>query len=219
MLVRRTPRPAQFAVAALLALAAAGCCSGKGKSSGSGCTTDTDCKGDRICVDGTCQHSGGGPVQAAQQPRSNPVRPQAAPLPQAAPNPYAIAGDGLPVVIPSPSSPPPTMAEWNAVPREVTVSGSSALGCETKMLREWLRVSCRRHGSDYPLDVRTERTSGQQAYVFHTTGSVASTVVQVVRGKDYSADFTWDTGGRHWVATLHVSWPVQSARPTLYFRR
>src|SRR5687768_13823004 len=37
----------------------------------------------------------------------------------------------------------PTLDEWNAQTKEVTVRGSSKLNCETKMVREWLRVSCR----------------------------------------------------------------------------
>src|SRR5438094_905269 len=73
-------------------------------------------------------------------------------------DPGAMGPDGLPAVIPPPGSTPPTVAEWNAVTKEVTIKGSSALGCETKMLREWLRVSCHQKGSLTPTNVKTENS-------------------------------------------------------------
>lgn len=56
--------------------------------------------------------------------------------------------DGLPAIIPPPNSTVPTIAEWDAAPWEITVSRSTPLGCETKMVREWLRVSCRDENTD-----------------------------------------------------------------------
>jgi hypothetical protein len=133
------------------------------------------------------------------------------------PDPATMGPDGLPAVIPSPGSAPPTVAEWNAVPREITVRGSSALGCETKMLREWLRVSCHKKGSLTPTDIKTENSGGQQAYVgmFGTTSSV---VVQVIRGRQYSANFSWDDKGLKSGARLLVDWPSDLARPQITLR-
>ena len=49
---------------------------------------------------------------------------------------------------------PPTIAEWGSV-GEVSVRNSSSLGCETKMVREWLRVTCRTLTKDNaPLGVQ-----------------------------------------------------------------
>lgn len=127
----------------------------------------------------------------------------------------AMGPDGLPVEIPAPGSTPPTVAEWNAVTKEVTVKGSSALGCETKMLREWLRVSCNKKGTKTPTGVKTESSGGQQAYV-GLFGTTASAVVQVVKGKDYSARYEWDdSGGTSSSAKLSVSWPSDQPRPVL----
>jgi hypothetical protein len=123
--------------------------------------------------------------------------------------------DGLPVVIPAPGSAPPSVAEWDAVTREVTVAGSSALHCQTKMLREWLRVSCVKHANDAPYDVTSVRTDGQEAHVFKSPGAVTSVVVQVVRGKEYRAHFTWSSGATVWGAELAVSWPAAAAKPIL----
>lgn len=125
--------------------------------------------------------------------------------------------DGLPVDIPRPSSTPPTLNEWNAVPWEITVTGSSALNCETKMVREWLRVSCRPKGGLVPIEVKSGPQNGLQAYVFNDSLKIASLVVQVVQGKSYSATFTFQEGRERWNQPLVVSWPSNAARPRIYF--
>ncbi len=123
------------------------------------------------------------------------------------------APDGLPHFIPAPGSRPPTVDEWNAVRREVTVKKSSKYHCETKMLREWLRVTC------YPYDgwtlrgVETTRQQGQRAYT-GVFGPKATVVVQVIEGKSYAARFTW--GPDNSARDLNVSWP-RGARPVLAF--
>jgi len=202
----------------VIALSLLGC---SGGHAGQGCTKDTDCKGDRVCASGECveqptkvpaNEPGGG----AQQPQV--INPKS-PVPVAAPqnNAGAYANDGLPAEIPAPGSSPPSMAEWNAVPREVTVRGSTALNCETKMLREWLRVSCHPSASKgTPFMIDMGPTKGQQAFKFVGPG-VASVVVQVVRAREFTATYIWDNGGAHQGATLHVSWPSDRPRPTFWF--
>lgn len=127
----------------------------------------------------------------------------------------AVMGpDGLPAVIPPPGSTPPTVAEWNSVVKEVTVKGSSALGCETKMLREWLRVSCHQKGSLTPTGVKTENSGGQQAFV-GMFGTTSSAVVQVIKGREYSANYTWDDKGTASSAKLLIQWPSDHDRPVI----
>lgn len=129
-----------------------------------------------------------------------------------------IAKDGLPETIPPPSSSPPSLTEWNAVTKEITVKNSSALGCETKMIREWLRVSCRPRGKITPLEAKITSTSGQQAYKWNSTGQVASIVVQVIQGKSFQGEFSFsEDPGRHFGSTLSVNWPSSSARPVISF--
>ena len=143
--------------------------------------------------------------------------PAQAPAPAPAPavvDPNAMGPDGLPAVIPPPGSTPPTVAEWNAVTKEVTVKGSSALGCETKMLREWLRVSCNPKGSLTPTGVKTEHSGGQQAFV-GMFGTKSSVVVQVVKGREYSAEYAWTDKGTSSKATLLVDWPSDHPRPAI----
>lgn len=185
----------------------------------SGCRKDTDCKGSRVCVAGSCTESVVKDKAPAASPKPTPLTPDKAPpaAPAPAPNPNAIAADGLPAVIPPPSSPPPTTAEWDSVTREVTVKGSSARNCETKMVREWLRVTCRRFANNLPVDASGQAGSGQQAY-YHTVPNVqASLVVQVIQGRTYRGMFSWRAGARVWGAELMVVWPSSAARPSLYF--
>jgi hypothetical protein len=85
----------------------------------------------------------------------------------------------------------PTLEEWNAVTKEVNVKGSSALQCETKMLREWLRVSCRGKNDTggTPVSVITEK-GGFGAYLF-ASGGVTSIVLPFVEGIDATFRFAW----------------------------
>ena len=43
--------------------------------------------------------------------------------------------------------------------------------------------------------------------------------MQVVRGKDYEAEYVWREGGRSSSANLHVHWPSNEPRPSIYFDR
>jgi hypothetical protein len=124
------------------------------------------------------------------------------------------APDGLPMTIPPPGSPAPTAAEWDAVNWEVTVKKSSSYHCESKMVREWLRVSCVPYSRWTPKSVTTVQSHGYQAYT-GMFGTKASLVVQVVKGKMYVARYTWapDNSARD----LTVNWPADAARPQFYF--
>lgn len=68
-----------LSLAALAGAALAGC--GKGPDGdAAGCTKDTDCKGDRVCVAGSCQEA---PAGAATTAKPAPPQPTAAPTTQA----------------------------------------------------------------------------------------------------------------------------------------
>lgn len=177
-----------------------------------GCEKDADCKGERVCVERACVEPGGakpGPLAASPvTPALLSAAPSPTPIPPPAPG--SIGADGLPLDIPSPGSAAPSVAEWNAVTREISVANSTRLNCETKMVREWLRVTCRKNAKGEPVDARHLRQSGQQAFQF-TGNGLASLVVQVVRGKDYQGAFNWTRGG----ANLAVSWPHGAPRPSI----
>ena len=132
-------------------------------------------------------------------------------------DPHALASDGLPLVIPAPSSPPPTLEEWNALTQQVTVKDSSALKCESYMLREWLRVSCYENGFGAPTSVSFDTAPRVQAYKKVVLGKRTSLVVQVVRGRPFSAQFGWSDPSDPILRTLVVDWPSDADRPSLRF--
>jgi hypothetical protein len=109
------------------------------------------------------------------------------------------------------SSPVPTTEEWNGVTREVTVRGSGKLNCETKMLREWLRVSCK--GKNFtggtPTNVAVTSGGGRGEDFAFSSGGVTSVVVRFAEGINLEATFTW-TDRTH---VLKVFWPRGAPEP------
>lgn len=105
----------------------------------------------------------------------------------------------------------PTLNEWNTLQREVTVKGSSALKCETKIIREYLRVSCRGENDSggTPTAVKIVR-GGREALTYASAG-VASVIVPFVEGTDFAADFSW-TDKSH---RLTVQWAKGAPKPII----
>jgi hypothetical protein len=105
----------------------------------------------------------------------------------------------------------PTVSEWNAAAK-VSMAGAAGSGCETKRVREWLRVSCRGKNAwsqGTPTGVRVDEGGKYDTYTF-ARGGVASVVVAVVEGTKLEASFMWSDGE---VRQLVVSWPKGSPRP------
>ncbi len=96
--------------------------------------------------------------------------------------------------------------------KEVTVKGSSALNCETKMVREWLRVSCRgkNDSGGTPTRVRVTAGGGPGTFIF-ALGGVTSLVTAFVDGISLKADFSW-TDKSH---PLVLAWPHGSPMPNI----
>lgn len=112
------------------------------------------------------------------------------------------------------NSKPPTVAEWGEV-GEITVRHSTPLACETKLVREWLRVSCR-SGDDSKHKIKTVKlTSGMDSGGIppFTKKGVASIVTRVKKGMDAEYTFDWDTFSRK----LKVAWPNGAPAPTIEF--
>lgn len=105
----------------------------------------------------------------------------------------------------------PTLDEWNAMTKEVTVKGSSALGCETKMIREYLRVSCRGKNDTggTPKHIVLQKGIADN-HIFIDRG-VMSVVVAYVEGINATFLFSW-TDTAH---PLVLKWPRGSAKPAL----
>ncbi|HEY0480650.1 MAG TPA: hypothetical protein VGD37_24205 [Kofleriaceae bacterium] len=120
------------------------------------------------------------------------------------PPPRAVAGARSPV-------PPPDL--FKHAP-EVIVTGSSDAGCETKQIREWLRIQCPRTTRARPLGLEVVRDDGHEAMALVMPSEV-SLLVPVVEGRELTATVTWSDASR----VLHVAWPAGAKRPTLAFDR
>ena len=110
-------------------------------------------------------------------------------------------------------SPVPTTEEWAGV-GEATVLGSSKLNCETKVVREWVRVSC--HGKaperGVPTNVTLTRGGGRGDTFTFAQNEVASLVYPFFEGQHIEATFRWTRTSRHFKA----HWPRGAPKPTAY---
>jgi hypothetical protein len=179
-----------------------------------------------VCLNGCCSNkkdvdppAPDKPVEpSANTPKTTTLMPESPPANtpgQAAAAPGAMANDGLPVQIPEAHSAVPTIAEWNAVPREITVNRSTPLNCETKMVREWLRVSCREKNNTggTPKAVDKLRGCSSETFLFaKPEQKIASVVMPVRRGNHCEVRFSWTDKTQ----SLVMDWP-SGPRPTIKF--
>lgn len=116
-----------------------------------------------------------------------------------------------PVVSTRPAVPMP--ASWDAV-NEIIVKGSTAAGCETKVVRDWLRVMCqrpRRHRTDEDVAFEEYGSMPLLTIASDDTGDAIATnlpytssfLVPLVPGKAFTGHLRWDTSSRD----LTVTWP------------
>lgn len=94
---------------------------------------------------------------------------------------------------------------------EVIVAGSSDAACETKQVREWLRIQCPQTEAARPLGVEVTRDDGHEAMVLVMPSEV-SIVVPVVEGREFAATVAWTDKTR----VLRVAWPA-GGKPRLAF--
>lgn len=162
---------------------------------------------------------------ACNKPDTDPPKPAAKPVPEAqataaAVKPAAVvtATAATAVAPPTPiklparpgRSPMPTLAEWNTQQKEVTVKGSTALNCETKIVREYLRVSCKGKNDTggTPTDIVINKGGHGETFTY-VNGGVASLIVPFVEGTNFEAYFGWTDKGHD----LAISWPRGSKQP------
>jgi hypothetical protein len=105
----------------------------------------------------------------------------------------------------------PAPEDWAAV-TETTVKGSSDAGCETKQIREWLKVACLPKGGRTPTGVEVVRGGEGDAHALFAQQS-AVLLAPVLRGKQVHARFFW----RQQTQDLTIEWPTTAEHPTLAF--
>lgn len=107
----------------------------------------------------------------------------------------------------------PSKAEWDAA-REVTVNGSSSIGCETKAVREYLRVSCSGNTTGgTPTAVNVTKGAGRPGMFTFSADGITSLIVPFIEGVDVVADFSWSNGTSY---TLTIQWPRGAPKPSSF---
>jgi hypothetical protein len=97
----------------------------------------------------------------------------------------------------------PTDAEYRHY-KEMAVSGSTAAGCETKKVREWLRLRCRQNGviGPKPKGARILK-GGHGDEVISLYSDVLTVIVPIVPGDTLEAELVWEGETR----ALRIEWP------------
>jgi hypothetical protein len=102
----------------------------------------------------------------------------------------------------------PALAEW-ATSKVVKVPGSTANSCETRMVREWLRVMCVNRSAELgkPTRIKVERgrapNDRSQGENLKAVNDITTLIVPVRPGTDIAAAFEWENGAHG----LVVRWP------------
>lgn len=114
--------------------------------------------------------------------------------------------------LPAGRTPAPTLDEWDKMKKEVTVKGSSALKCETKIVREYLRVNCKGtlEPEGTPTGIKILKGGRGEAMAYAHAG-VTSLILPFVEGTDFEAVFSWT----HKSHKLVVSWPRGNKLPVI----
>jgi hypothetical protein len=106
----------------------------------------------------------------------------------------------------------PIPSAWRAA-REINVRGSTKANCETKRIREWLRIACRRDGNGLePRDITVVSGDAGEAMIMLMPGAT-TLLVPVERGRDLVVDFGWHGHTQR----LTSAWPADAAQPAIAF--
>lgn len=123
------------------------------------------------------------------------------------PTPTASAGEGLlPETIPADRSAVPKTTDWDATGPS-TLPGFNSHGCEVKIFKEWLRVSCRGANSSGGTPTGVQAQCGNDTFTFaNPKTKVASVVTPLIKGHRCNAAFSWTDSKQ----TLVVDWSTGS---------
>lgn len=110
-------------------------------------------------------------------------------------------------------TPVPTLEEWGQV-NEVTVVNSSKLGCESKALREWVRISCRNKNDTggTPTTVVVDKGGGKGDTFTLAQNNITSLVFPFAEGTDLEATFGWSDKK----SKFKSLWPAGAPKPPTY---
>ncbi|NUO49491.1 MAG: hypothetical protein HOV80_11610 [Polyangiaceae bacterium] len=106
------------------------------------------------------------------------------------------------------ATPEPELKEW-ATSKIVKVPGSDTNSCETRMVREWLRVMCVNRNAELgkPAAIKVERgrapNERSKGENLKAVNDITTLVMPVRPGTDFVAAFSWENGSH----SLSVRWP------------
>jgi hypothetical protein len=97
--------------------------------------------------------------------------------------------------------------------REITVKGSSALRCETKLVREWLRVRCRgkNDSGGIPSSIVVSKGAIKGQTVARAASGASTLLTPYVAGTHLAAVFSWTDKSHEFV----VDWPSGGPKPAI----
>ncbi|MBL8915861.1 MAG: hypothetical protein JNM17_34500 [Archangium sp.] len=134
---------------------------------------------------------------------------------------HATVGKALAEVLKGPPPPPvaqlPPGRSWppdedeSVVAPEVTLKGSSAAKCSTRMARDWLIVQCKTD-DDSPGLTGMHLTSGGHGDAFYVA-ETSTLTLPLLEGDSVRATFYWDKESRE----LQLDWPKGAPKPTMLF--
>jgi hypothetical protein len=198
-------------VAALVLLVAAllACKNDDEGRAGSACKADGDCKNGFLCESSACiPKEAADKIRGAAVPSATVATPTTAPEPSAEPGKEAPDEGPVPA-IPEGKSSPPTVAEWGSAEEVNTQEKNSQPDqCELKVVREWVRVSCRGDVLSYEK-MESFGTKNADYFEMIKPGNLASFVVRMKQGKTQSVRICRQKDR----ASLFVSWPASKDRP------
>ena len=199
------------AVSMLVVAALLACKQGDSGGAGSPCKADGDCKNGFLCESGACiAKEAAEKIRAANAPAAAATT---APTPTAeaeVAKEERVKDEGPIPEIPEGRSTPPTVAEWGAAAEVNTQEKNSQPDkCEMKIVREWLRVSCR--GDDIVGYEKMEGFGTKNGDYFEMIkpGNLASFVLRLKKGKTQSVRICRQKDR----ASLFVNWPASKDRP------
>jgi hypothetical protein len=105
-------------------------------------------------------------------------------------------------------SPLPTAEEWTTA-REIVVEGSTPLRCETRKVREYVRILCRKLGSLGGRPTAVKLISGGRGEALtESHPGLTSLIVPYEPGSEVTAEFSWTNERQE----LYLSWRYDNDR-------
>ena len=117
--------------------------------------------------------------------------------------------DDDPSAVPGARSKVPTKAEMDAAD-DVAIDGAKELGCETRMVREWIQIACRGSGAKAPTYVEVTKGKTKDTLVATIPGVSMSVKTPYEPGVELEATFWWGDSAKK--LTL-AKWPLKKKRP------